>query len=82
VHDFAVSHPLVVKGVYLVQKQLDFFVATEDTHLVDQISKLVFRDNTVLILIDLLEKNCERFQKALMLPQLVIQDSFLEIAVK
>lgn len=81
-HDFTVGHPLVVEGVNLVQQKLDLFVVFEEIHLVQEISELVFGDDAVLVLVNLLEKICKGFQEALMLPELVIQDSLLEIAVK
>lgn len=43
-----------------MQQELDLFVVVEEIHLVQEISELVFGDDAVLVLVNLLEKICKR----------------------
>lgn len=81
-HYLAVSHPLVVVGVYLVQQVLHLLFICQHPQAKHQLFKLLFVQNPVLVCVVTFKPPVELLQEPLVLFQLEVQNYLLEVSVQ
>lgn len=76
---FTEGHLLVVVRIDDSQKIVDLFIIVNDVHLRNEVSELIFVDDSIIVIVYCFEDNDEFLKELLMFLQLEIKNDLLEL---
>ena len=80
-HYLAIGHFLIVVRIHYLQQDDQVFLLVKDAHLNKKLSELVLIKYPISVAVHLFEDLSEFVQELLMLSQLKVEDSLLELGI-